>query len=172
MFVQLLVLSFNISKMLLSLQSTGPQYNHLQTNIQIPWNCEYIKYHVASINTRDILIITKDDVIEFELNNGKHTIECDNLYEVNDDYIERVLTSSGHACFQMKWMMNGQIELTPLVDGFKFTRISHRLGLITGLYNIKLNEVYPANVPFYTELPIVDYANKLYRNKANLYNLT
>lgn len=62
----------------------------------------------------------------------------------------------------MKWMMNGQIELTPLVDGFKFTRISHRIGLMTGLYNVKLNEEYPKNVPFYTELPICDYANKLY----------
>ena len=148
--------------MLLSLQSTRPQYNRLQTNIQIPWNCEYIKYHVASINTKNILMISHDDVIEFEYDGGKHTIECDDTYEVDKDYIERLLTYTDHACFQIKWLINGRLEYTPLVDGFKFTRISHRLALVTGLYNMKLNEVLPKDVPFIGEIPIVDYANKLY----------
>ena len=67
--------------MLLSLQSTGPDYSHLQANINIPWNCEYIEYHVASINTRDLLITTDDDVIEFEYDDfmgftQKHKLEC------------------------------------------------------------------------------------------------
>ena len=148
--------------MLLSLQSTRPQYNRLQTNIQIPWNCEYIKYHVASINTKNILMISHDDVIEFEYDGGKHTIECDDTYEVDKDYIERLLTYTNHACFQIKWLINGRLEYTPLVDGFKFTRISHCLALVTGLYNMKLNEVLPKDVPFIGEIPIVDYANKLY----------
>lgn len=34
--------------------------------------------------------------------------------------------------------------------------------LITGLYNLKFNEEYPANVPIVCERPIIDYANKLY----------
>ncbi len=148
--------------MLLSLQSTGPQYNHLQTNIQIPWNCDYIKYHVASINTRNILITSHDDVIEFEWDDGKHTIQCDDTYDVDKDYIEQLLTYTNHACFQIEWKLNGRIEFTPLVDGFKFTHISHRLALITGLYNIKLNEELPRGVSFIGEIPIVDYANKLY----------
>ena len=148
--------------MLLSLQSTGPRYNHLQTNIQIPWNCEYIKYHVASINTRNILLISRDDVITFEWNGGEHTIECDDTYDVDKDYIERLLTYSEHACFQIEWKLNGRLEFTPLVDGFKFTHISHRLGLVTGLYNVKLNEVLPRGVPFIGEIPIVDYADRLY----------
>ena len=148
--------------MLLSLQSTGPQYNHLQTNIQIPWNCEYIKYHVASINTRNILITTHDDVIEFEYAGGNQSIACDDTYDVDKDYIEQLLTYTNHACFTIRWMLDGRIEYTPIVDGFKFTKISHRLALITGLYNVKLNEEYPKDAPFYSELPIVDYANKLY----------
>lgn len=61
--------------MFLSLQSTGPKYNHLQTNIKILWNCEYIKYHVASINTRDILVTTNDDLIKFEWDAGHNTCE-------------------------------------------------------------------------------------------------
>ena len=153
--------------MLLSLQSTGPDYNHLQTNIQIPWNCEYIKYHVASINTRDILITTNDDVIEFEWkdDNGdtQHEILiCDELYSVDKDYIERLLTYSGHRCFSLLWTLTDQLKLTILVDDFKFTRISHRAGLITGLYNVKLDEEYLPGSVILTEKPIYDLANKLY----------
>ena len=146
----------------LSLQSTKPKYSLLQTNIQIPWNCQYIKYHVASINTKNILITHHDDVIKFEWNDGEHTIGCDDAYDVDKDYIDRLLTYTQHSCFQIKWMLNGRLEFTPLVDGFKFTYISHRLALVTGLYNVKLDEVHPRGVPFLGEIPIVDYANKLY----------
>ena len=148
--------------MLLSLQSTGPQYNHLQTNIQIPWNCEYIKYHVASINTRDILITSTDDVIEYEWDGGKHTLIADDTYEVDRDYLDQIFTYGGHNHFTVVFKLTGQIEFTPNVDGFRFTKISHRLGLVTGLYNVKLNEVYPKDEPFLIEKPIIDYANKLY----------
>ncbi len=148
--------------MLLSLQSTGPDYSSLHTNIQIPWNCEYIKYHVASINTKNILMLSHDDVIEFEYDGGHHTIEVDDKYDVDQDYIERLLTSTQHACFAIRWKLNGHIEYTPLVEGFKFTKVSHRLGLVTGLYNVKLNEVLPNGVPFEGEVPIIDYANRLY----------
>ena len=148
--------------MLLSLQSTGPDYSHLQTNIQIPWNCEYIKYHVASINTRDILVTSRDDVIEFECDDGKFTLECDDSYDVDKDYLEGILSYGNHRCFRIEYKLTGHIEITPLVEGFRFTKISHRLGLVTGLYNAKLNEEYPINVPFLTERPIIDYANKLY----------
>ena len=50
--------------MLLSLQSTRPQYNHIQTYIQIPWNCEYVKYYVESVNTKSLLITDEEDFIE------------------------------------------------------------------------------------------------------------
>lgn len=146
--------------MLLSLQSTGPQYNHLQTNIQIPWNCEYIKYHVASINTRDILISSNDDMIEYEWNGGRRTCRLDNRYDMSNPDILNILQNNGvlNAAFNNK----GQIEITPLVQNFQFTKITHRAGLVTGLYNIKLNEEYPANVPIVCEKPITDYAHKLY----------
>lgn len=146
--------------MLLSLQSTGPQYNHLQTNIQIPWNCEYIKYHVASINTRDILISSNDDMIEYEWNGGRRTCRLDNRYDMSNPDILNILQNNGvlNAAFNNK----GQIEITPLVQNFQFTKITHRAGLVTGLYNIKLNEEYPANVSIVCEKPITDYAHKLY----------
>ena len=146
--------------MLLSLQSTGPQYNHLQTNIQIPWNCEYIKYHVASINTRDILLTTSDDVIEYEWNAAGATINCENKYEMTRQDVIDLLQNNGvlNAALNDK----GQIELTPLVPNFRFRRITHRAGIVTGLYNIDITALYPPNVPIVGERPILDYANKLY----------
>lgn len=146
--------------MLLSLQSTGPQYNHLQTNIQIPWNCEYIKYHVASINTRDILVTTSDDVIEYEWNVAGFTINCQNKYEMTRPDILNLLQNNGvlNAAFNDL----GQIVLTPLVQNFRFRKITHLAGLVTGLYNIDITRTYPANVPIVGERPIFNYANKLY----------
>lgn len=153
---------FNTCKMLLSLQSTGPQYNHLQTNIQIPWNCQYIEYHVASINTRDILITSNDDVIEFEYAGGRHTCECDDSYDIDKEYLASILHYGDHGCFDTELTLTGRMKFKPLVDGFKFTKISHRLGLVTGLYNVKLNEEYPRDEFVVCERPIIDYANKLY----------
>ena len=46
--------------------------------------------------------------------------------------------------------------------GVRFTKISHRLALVTGLYNLNLDEEYNPGNEIITELPIVDYANKLY----------
>ena len=71
-------------------------------------------------------------------------------YEDNDDK------------FRIEYNDIGQLVFTPLEDEFKFTKISHRTGLVTGLYNIKLNEVLPKDVPIVCEKPILDYANKLY----------
>lgn len=149
--------------MLLSLQSVGPDYNHLQTNIQIPWNCEYIEYHVASINTRDILLTTIDDKIEFEWDDGKYECVCPNKYEITKTILtDHILHSGNHKHFAEDFSSTGQIQINPLVDGFKFTKISHRAGLVTGLYNIELNKVYPPNHQIIGEKPITDYANKLY----------
>lgn len=159
--------------MLLSLQSTGPDYSHLQANINIPWNCEYIEYHVASINTRDLLITTDDDVIEFEYDDfmgftQKHKLECLDLFNVSKKDANSILTWDGAEKYINVGVnldgdgSRGRTLITPLRDEFKFTRIDHRAGLVTGLYNMKLNTVYPANELIIAERPIRDYANKLY----------
>ena len=145
--------------MLLSLQSIGPHYNHLQTNLQIPWNCEYIKYHVASINTRNILITTDDDCIECEWDDGGYSIEFENKYELSRQDILDMLKIDQT---EVKYNDVGQIEITPRVPNFRFTKITHRAGLVTGLYNIKLNEEIPKDSVIVCEKPIMDYANKLY----------
>ena len=149
--------------MLLSLQSTGPQYNHLCANIQIPWNCEYIEYYVASINTRHILLTTDDDIFEFECKTSGYTCYCQNKYLLSNRSVADMLQYEDNSDkFDIEYNDIGQLIFTPLVDEFKFTKMSHRVGLVTGLYNIKLNEIYPKDVPIVCERPIRDYANKLY----------
>ena len=156
--------------MLLSLQSTGPRYNHIQTNIQIPWNCEYIKYHVECVNTKNILTTTDEDMIEYEYDdaNGnpvKVVVNFTNRYHIGIGDMTNMLR---HVDLNLGSVINvmtiteGHLTITPNVNGFKFTKISHRAGLVTGLYNAELNKVYPPNVTVRFEIPIRDYANKLY----------
>ena len=158
--------------MLLSLQSTGPRYNYIQTNIQIPWNCEYIKYYVASINTSNLLLTTDDDVIEFEYTNDdgeKKTVS----QSFNDSYHVELVTALNKIKYTDDQMhrsvvdanyneISHKIEITPLADNFKYTKITYRAGLVTGLYDIKLNEIYPRGVEIVGGIPIRNYNNKLY----------
>lgn len=151
--------------MLLSLQSTGPDYNRLQTNINIPWNCEYIKYHVASINTRNVLLTSVEDEVEFEWNDDRRLYQSEDKYDLGRDDIYEALhwdQDNNDQVFGLGFTDSWKTLLTPLVDGFKFTKLSHRLALITGLYNIEVGKVYPRDQTIVGEVPIFDYANKLY----------
>lgn len=55
-----------------------------------------------------------------------------------------------------------QIVLAPVLPNFRFQKITHLAGLVTGLYNIDITREYPANIPIVGERRIFDYANKLY----------
>lgn len=151
-------------------------YSHLQTNINIPWNCEYIKYHVASINTRNILILTSDDYIEIEWGpddqKQRRRITFENKFEVTIEYVYEKLTENldeiwrvriGDVDDDVDRRLN--IELNQGVENLKFKHITHRAGLITGLYNVDPNETYSYTGHyrcFVFDIPILDYANKLY----------
>ena len=155
--------------MLLSLQSTGPNYNHIQTNINIPWNCEYIEYHVASINTRDILITTHDDVIEFEYDDDDgNTVQVSNQFPTKFYiHLREILpllrdVNNNVNVIATSFDEYDRFMFIPQFDNFKFTKITHRAGLVTGLYNIDINHIYPKNTTVIAERPIRDYSNKLY----------
>ena len=45
-----------------------------------------------------------------------------------------------HNHFDIAFNTKGQLTIAPLENGFKFTKISHRAGIATGLYNIELNK--------------------------------
>ena len=164
--------------MLLSLQSTRPQYNHIQTNIQIPWNCEYIKYYVESINTKSLLIANEEDYVEVYYEYDKvdeddsekveHIFKCytwrfEKHYTMDDDHMKRNLQHEDRYVGQImdvEFDRADRIVITPHVP-MCFT-FSHRAGLVTGLYNIKMNTEYAVDEKIKGEIPIWDYANKLY----------
>ena len=58
-------------------------------------------------------------------------------------------------------LVNRQIVIKPIMD-IQFTELTHRARLVTGLLNIKLNEIYYRNETYTFDIPILDYANKLY----------
>ena len=170
--------------MLLSLQSTGPDYNHIQTNIQIPWNCDYIKYYVESVNIHPLWLTTDEDKIVYEYddedgNPATKTIQFHYSRTPLDDaslitLLERGDDRENPMIVDINFTHDGRIKVKPLVDNFRITTMTHRAGLVTGLYNFKLNEVLPNfayveeeeeddpdDVPI-GEVPVCDYYNKLY----------
>ena len=156
--------------MLLSLQSIEDKnsadkqktYSRIRTNVNIPWECNYIKYYVSSLNTKgNILITTKNDVIKikFDDETNDSIIEFDDAYSLSISDVKKSLESIPKLGANL---VNKRLRIKP-TSGFKFTYISHRAGLVTGLLNAKINETYEVTDDGYEfDIPILDYANKLY----------
>ena len=154
--------------MLLSIQSIEDKnstekyktYSRIRTNVNIPWECNYIKYHVSSLNTKaNILITTKEDVIEISNNDGRsESVTFDDCFSLSE---KAMLTKLKTLTFLTAELDNRRIKIKPKVD-IKFTKLTHRAGLVTGLFNVKLDELYKAGETYTFDIPILDYGNKLY----------
>lgn len=153
--------------MLLSLQSTSTNYHQIRTNFVIPWNCDYIKYHIESVNTKNILLTTKEDYIELTYNDSGNEqstrISFENSFRYTDKDILNLFNKVSTIMTATIDKSCHRLQLVPKID-FKFTHITHRAGLITGLYNLDMTKqtVYKENLEYSFEIPITDYANKLY----------
>ena len=155
--------------MLLSLQSIEDKhstdshktYSRIRANIQIPWECNYIKYHVSSLNTKaNILITTNEDKIAIVDSDGKpNDVKFQDQYYMYESQLLFYLSSI--PIFTEVEIVNRHLTIKSNKN-FKFTELSHRARLVTGLLNVKLNEEYEANVIHTFDIPILDYANKLY----------
>ena len=161
--------------MILSLQSNPSDYSRLKANINIPWKCHYVNYYVSTVNTKaNILITTTDDYIKFankigeykESNNvvkdlHENIINFDNKWYYTDNDILDV--------FKCQNIFTAEFnELRTLTFKTNFEEViindmSHRAKLITGLYNTKFPITFSKTNEFVVnDIPIVDYANKLY----------
>ena len=147
--------------MLYSVQSQPGNYNTVRLNIDIPWKCPYVKYYVSSINTKaNILMTTAEDYLIFTTSKSEIRIDFEEMYTYSFGYLVKFLNSR-QTTITFKNINNRTISLTP-TENITFKEGSHRAKLITGLFNckefdVKANE--EKNVP---DLPILDFANKLY----------
>ena len=142
--------------MLLSLESSNDNYSKIRANVNIPWATKYVKYHVSSLNTKaNVLLTTKDDKIVFD--QGEQ-IEFQNKYSLSETDVLNILSCTPlfTATYEDK-----KLKIHVNKD-FSFVSISHRARLVTGLMNAKLNEVYEEGNDYVFDIPILDYANKLY----------
>ena len=153
--------------MLLSIQSIEDKnsteshktYSRIKTNVNIPWKCNYIKYHVSSLNTKsNILITTDEDKIVIDDDKKSYEVTFDNKYSLSET---NMLTYLSELSILTVGIENKRLTIMPSKD-CKFTLITHRARLVTGLLNVKLNETYNAGQKYVFDIPILDYANKLY----------
>ena len=147
--------------MILSLQSNPSDYSKLKANINIPWKCNYINYYVSVVNTKaNILITTTEDYIKFNYNDKSESIPFENKWFYTDNDILDV--------FKCQNVFTAEFnELRTLTFKTTFEKViindmSHRAKLITGLYNAKFPITFTKDSFTCPDIPITDYANKLY----------
>lgn len=152
--------------MLLSFQSKNEDYSSIKCNVDIPWSCKHVKYWVSSINFKaNLYNITTEDYIILECNIDDNRWESikvpfENAMIDSDYLLLNTLNDNLEAPF--RFLINdGHLTINSTAD-FVFTDISPRAKIVCGLLNAKLNHVYSANTPHIFDLPIYDFANKLY----------
>ena len=146
--------------MLLSLQSKNESYSKIQSNIDVPWESKYVKYWISSINfTANMYNITKDDIIEIVVNDEIKTIRFENKYISN----KNELLGSLNQKQEIKFDINDDNRLTIMCShDFTFANITPRARMLCGLINVELNKTYTNSTTHIFDIPIFDYANKLY----------
>ena len=153
--------------MLLSLQSTNEDYSTIRANINIPWECKYVKYWLSSVNfNANICMCTSDDCIKLHLYNNENntdtiTFEDETLLTENKllDYLN---LDGNNILVQFDVNDSGKIVMTPLIGAIVFDYIPQHTRMITGLMDLEIGKVYNMNEDYTFDMPIRDYANKLY----------
>ena len=147
--------------MLLSLQSTNEDYSTIRSNIDIPWECKYIKYWISSVNfDANMLVSTSNDCINLHRvdNNEKATITFGDKVMLTKDDLKGIMKNSLIDFDEDEF---GRIVMTPLFD-VMIDYITPRARMITGLMDIEVNKVYSELTAYVFDRPISNYANKLY----------
>ena len=116
------------TKMLLSLQSTNEDYSTIRTNINIPWECKYVKYWLSSVNfNANICMCTSNDSIKLHRHNNVNdtdtiTFEDETLLTENKllDYLN---LDGNNILVQFDVNDSGKIVMTPLSGDIVFDYI-------------------------------------------------
>lgn len=149
--------------MIYSVQSSNDNYSLLKAHINIPWECQFIKYYVASFNTKaNILVSTNDDYVTFI---DQEDEECIKVY-FKDQYsisISDIIALFKSPKIEIQYDSDKRVfKLTP-TSTITIESISHRASLLLGLFNVKLPiTIAPAETFVCPDIPILDYGNKFY----------
>lgn len=145
--------------MICSIKSNDPKkYNTVSFNLDITWNCSYVKYYVSSINTTgNILLTTTDDFINY--NDGSdNTIRFENKFNYTINEIKNILNKE--SAFEVS-IKDRKLAITPTKD-IVIQKPSHRVSLITGLYNTEFPLVLKSGIEYIiNDIPIFQHS-KLY----------
>ena len=147
--------------MFVSTQSKPIDYSAIQIRLNIPWKCEYVKYYISSINTKaNILITNEADYLLFESPDEDIKIQFEDCY----NYSIRSLIKYLNSCQSIIKFININNKTIAIKSSKMITlkEGTHRAKLITGLYNTKEFTCNANEEIIVPDLPILDFANKLY----------
>lgn len=155
--------------MLLSLQSTNEDYATIRTNIDIPWECKYVKYWISCVNfNANMFNLTDDDCIKFshvdnEGNIQQHTVYCfDGWYSNRNDLLAKLNNDEWNEFIAFGYNIYHRLTITVRSD-VTFTDITPRARMLFGMMNVEIGKVYQTrDEPYVFDVPIICFANKLY----------
>ena len=147
--------------MICSVQSRDPKkYNTASINLDIPWKCRYIKWWVSAINTQsNILLSTDQDYIKFRTDGSEKSLKFENCFIYTINSLKKFLNT----CTSFNFEINNDrtFTMTAKVD-IEIIGISHRVALLTGLYNTKLPiKLNKGEKYVIQDLPVIQH-NKFY----------
>jgi hypothetical protein len=130
--------------------------------VNIPWNCDRIKYRIEQINFKaDFLITTADDYIKFDYENKSEILR----FTDKTDYDEETLVSYLNTLFQQQTTItlslseSGRIIFSA-TEEFTIPEASHRAKYLLGL--MAFDSVFKSATHFATETPSVCFGHLLY----------
>ena len=176
-------------KMLLSLQSTNEDYSTIRTNIDIPWECKYVKYWISCVNfNANMYNITSDDYIEFTTfdlgideetsiaynDDHQFTVKFEDRWIANQtDALQQLNRDEYSGQVRFEYDNNHRLTMNVRSNMLVFNTITPRARMVFGMMDVKLGEEYheyqhpdepytPGDDIYVFDRPITDFANKLY----------
>lgn len=146
--------------MLCSVKSNNPdKYNTVSFTVDIPWKCPYVKYYVSSLNTMaNFLMSTSEDSIKFLEDTTENIIHFPNKFSYTYSLLtQHINGKTSKIKFEFK---DRTFTITNLSQKkITITDLTHRVALLTGLYNTKLPIIIEAGKKYVVrDIPILQHS--------------
>ncbi len=154
--------------MIYSVQSNDPKnYSKISCNINIPWNCEFVKYYVSSVNmVSNILITTQEDFLEMNIDKTQIKISFDNRCSYEIEELPNILKKQIEDVNTTIKLDDSNRLVINSKELITITNATHRVKMLLGLYHTTFpissvgeNMSYSLTFP---SAPLTSLGNKLY----------